>query len=399
MSDKTKQQVSDYYQNLLHGKTKLKTDSCCVLGDCYLEHAEILSEIHEDVLKKNYGCGSPIPPQLKGCTIVDLGSGAGRDVYLCSALVGDEGKVIGVDMTDDMIKFASQYKEYHKKKFNQKNDVVEFKKGYIEDLKSIGIEDNSVDVVISNCVINLSPDKQKVFNEIYRVLKQGGELYFSDVFADRRIPKHLQEDSVLWGECLAGALYIEDFRKMLQKAGFAEFRIVDTREIGDLQGITERLKEKNEGNLDIHFFSVTIRAVKLDSLEDTQEDYQQFVSLLGAEQFTLDIQNVFSKGQIRRVSGNTAEILRSTRYKSLFTVTDKGRHTGPFKTPSYYDLMNIGKKQEVKGGSCGGSCSGKTKGTCGKQKKQCSKGEAKQCCKAQTTGEQKSCCQKTGEQK
>src|SRR5690606_33439676 len=117
--------------------------------------------------------------------------------------------------------------------------------------------------VISNCVINLSPDKQKVFNEIYRVLKQGGELYFSDVFADRRIPKHLQEDSVLWGECLAGALYIEDFRKMLQKAGFAEFRIVDTREIGDLQGITERLKEKNEGNLDIHFFSVTIRAVKL----------------------------------------------------------------------------------------------------------------------------------------
>ena len=99
-------------------------------------------------------------------------------------------------------------------------------KGTIEDLKSLGIEDESVDVVISNCVINLSGDKQKVFNEIWRILKEGGELYFSDIFSDRRIPEYLKKDSILWGECLSGALYIEDFRRMMLKAGFNTYYTV-----------------------------------------------------------------------------------------------------------------------------------------------------------------------------
>jgi len=98
---------------------------------------------------------------------------------------------------------------------------VEFRKGVIENLKeSAGIEDNSIDVVISNCVINLSADKEAVFREVWRILKPGGELYFSDVFSDRRVPQHLKDDKVLWGECLSGALYIEDFRRMLARVGF-----------------------------------------------------------------------------------------------------------------------------------------------------------------------------------
>jgi len=178
---------------------------------------QVLSKIHDEVLSKYYGCGSPIPPLEKGLVVLDLGSGTGRDCFVASAFVGETGKVIGVDMTEEQLAVANKHIEYHTKAFSLAKSNVEFKKGFIEDLKSIGIADNSVDVVISNCVINLSPDKQKVLSEVYRILKPGGELYYSDVFSDRRIPEELQKDKVLWGECLSGALYIEDFRRMMQK--------------------------------------------------------------------------------------------------------------------------------------------------------------------------------------
>ena len=103
---------------------------------------------------------------------------------------------------------------------------MEFIKGTIEDLKSIGIQNESIDAVISNCVINLSGDKLKVFQEIWRVLKVSGELYFSDIFSDRRIPDHLKKNSMLWGEGLAGALYIEDFRRMMKSVGFKAYYAV-----------------------------------------------------------------------------------------------------------------------------------------------------------------------------
>ena len=102
---------------------------------------------------------------------------------------------------------------------------MEFKIGEIENLLGCGIQDNSVDVLISNCVLNLCADKAIVIKEIHRVLKEGGELYFSDVYSDRRVPESLQKDKVLWGECLSGALYIEDFRRIMQDLGFLDFRI------------------------------------------------------------------------------------------------------------------------------------------------------------------------------
>ena len=111
--------------------------------------------------------------------------------------------------------------DYHTQAFGYTKPNVEFRKGVIEDLYgSAGVEDNSIDSVISNCVINLSADKEKVFREIWRVLKPGGELYFSDVYSDRRIPEYLRADKVLWGECISGALYIEDFRRMMARVGF-----------------------------------------------------------------------------------------------------------------------------------------------------------------------------------
>lgn len=121
-----------------------------------------------------------------------MGCGTGRDCYLASALVGEKGKVIGVDMTDEQLEVAIKHKEYHREKFGLAEDNTSFVKGTIEDLKTLGIEDETVDVVISNCVINLSGAKEKVFQEIWRILKEGGELYFSDIFSDRRIPEHLK---------------------------------------------------------------------------------------------------------------------------------------------------------------------------------------------------------------
>ena len=198
--------VQEYYGETLKTKDDLQTNACKCSSESFPAiHKKILSQIHEEIRTKFYGCGSPIPFDVKGCTVLDLGCGTGRDVYLTSALVGPNGKAIGVDMTVQQLQVANKYVEYHKEKFGFEKTNVEFIHGNIE---SLPIPDGTVDVVISNCVINLATSKKIVFKEIYRVLKDGGELLFSDVFADRRISKDLREDPILYGECLSGALYI-----------------------------------------------------------------------------------------------------------------------------------------------------------------------------------------------
>eukprot|EP01125_Pyxidicula_operculata_P008424 TRINITY_DN2825_c0_g1_i2.p1 TRINITY_DN2825_c0_g1~~TRINITY_DN2825_c0_g1_i2.p1 ORF type:complete len:222 (-),score=44.72 TRINITY_DN2825_c0_g1_i2:75-740(-) len=207
-TENTRESVAEYYGKELSGSKDLKTNAC-TLGSMDLTPTikKIRSQIHDEVMSSFYGCGSPIPPAIEGCTVVDLGCGSGVDVYTCSAIVGAKGKVIGVDMTDEQLQKAKAHIDYHTKAFGLNETNVEFVKGFIEDLSFI--PDNSVDVVISNCVVNLSPNKPKVLSEIYRILKEGGELYFSDVYSSCRIPEELQKDRVLWGECLSGALYIE----------------------------------------------------------------------------------------------------------------------------------------------------------------------------------------------
>lgn len=326
--NETLEQVKDYYGKQLQGTNDLQSGSCCTESPS-AEVRSILPQIADEIKDKFYGCGSPLPPLLHGMTVLDLGCGTGRDVYIASKLVGESGRVIGVDMTPEQIDIARKYQDEQRKRFGHKQSNVTFFQGYIEDLKSLGIEDDSIDVVISNCVINLSPDKEQVFSEIYRVLKPGGELFFSDIFADRRIPEELRKDPVLRGECLSGALYVEDYRRLMAKVGWADFRYTATREF---ELYSQNIKRKIGFAA---FTSRTIRAFKLPDLEDICEDYGQVAYYNGRipghpHHFDLDDHHRFNTQQPLLVCGNTSSMLTNTRYRKVFTVTERAGHFGVF---------------------------------------------------------------------
>ena len=163
--------VKEYYGKTLQSNEDLQSGACCALDKLPVEIRNVLPLIADEILTKFYGCGSPLPPLLEGMTVLDLGCGTGRDVYIASKLVGEAGRSIGVDMTSEQVEVAKKYQEEQRERFGFKSSNVTLLQGYIEDLESLGIEDNSVDVVISNCVINLSPAKEQVFKETHRVLK------------------------------------------------------------------------------------------------------------------------------------------------------------------------------------------------------------------------------------
>lgn len=321
--------VKEYYGKILKSNEDLKTSACCTTDSMPVHLREILKEIHDEVKDKFYGCGSPIPNALEGKTVLDLGSGTGRDCFILSKLVGTNGRVIGVDMTDEQIGVAQKYIEYHTKKFGFAKPNVNFIKGYIEDLEVVGIKNSSIDLVVSNCVINLSPNKERVFSEIFRVLKPGGELFFSDVFSSRRIPKELKEDAVLVGECLGGALYTEDFRRMLFQLGCQDYRLASRSRIS----LNNAEIQRKAGMID--FYSMTVRAFKLD-LEDRCEDFGQVATYLGGiseapHAFLLDDHHLFEKGKGVPVCGNTAAMLKNTRYGEYFKIIgDTSNHFGLF---------------------------------------------------------------------
>ncbi len=321
------QSIQDYYGKVLASSADLKTSACCLTEMLPPHVLAALKSVHPEVKDRFYGCGSPIPPALEGMTVLDLGSGSGRDCYVLSQLVGATGKVIGLDMTDEQLAVARRTQAWHAEKFGYAN--TRFVQGYIEDLAGAGIADASVDLVISNCVLNLSPDKPRVFKEIFRVLKPGGELYFSDVFSDRRVPRELAEDPVMLGECLGGAMYLEDFRRLLAAVGCPDARVVAS----SMLSINNPALERQAGN--IRFFSNTVRAFKLD-IEDRCEDFGQVATYLGTVQesphfFDLDDHHHFIAHKPMLVCGNTADMLGGTRYSRHFRIIgDKATHFGLF---------------------------------------------------------------------
>ena len=196
------------------------------------------------------GCGNPqaIAALQPGEVVLDLGSGAGFDCFLAARQVGESGRVIGVDMTPEMLAKARSNAT------NSGYRNVEFRLGEIEHLP---VADNSVDVILSNCVINLSPDKPQVFAETFRVLKPGGRLAISDVVAMAELPEHIRHDLALHAGCIAGASSIEAVESMLQAAGFAHIRISAKEESKALIS-----QWNNDASLAEYLVSATIEAVK-----------------------------------------------------------------------------------------------------------------------------------------
>jgi arsenite methyltransferase len=321
--------VQDYYGRQLQGTSDLKTSACCDASAVPEWLKPLLARIHPEVLSRYYGCGLVCPPLLGGCRVLDLGSGAGRDVYALAQLVGPTGHVVGVDMTEEQLFVANGYRAHHRDAFGFDN--VQFKHGYIERLHEIDLADGSFDVVVSNCVINLSPDKDAVLREVHRVLRPGGEFYFSDVYADRRVPDGVRNDPVLYGECLGGALYWNDFIRLAHRHGFADPRLVDDRPLT----ITDaKLATRTAG---IRFYSATYRLFRLDDLEPACEDYGQAVIYRGSvphhpHRFVLDKHHDIEAGRVFPVCGNTWRMLQETRLAPHFEfIGDFSRHYGLFK--------------------------------------------------------------------
>ncbi|CAA0078758.1 Arsenite methyltransferase [BD1-7 clade bacterium] len=332
----TAEKVQDYYGKVLQSSADLKTSACCPIDAMPAHLLPLMRNLHDDVKNKFYGCGSPIPLAIDGATVLDLGCGTGRDAYLLAQLVGESGNVIGVDMTDEQLDVARAHDDFHRKAFGYARSNTRFEKAYIEDLGFL--DDNSVDVVVSNCVINLSADKAAVFEEIFRVLKPGGELYFSDIYASRRISQPLREDPVLLGECLSGALYTEDFRRMMADVGCQDFRIMSkgTVELHD-PVIIEKI-----GMVD--FYSITVRAFKLD-LEDRCENFGQIATYRGGikhaiHQFALDDHHLFEKGLPMPICSNTARMLEDTRLAAFFDILGNA--------DTHYGLFDCGADDGVK---------------------------------------------------
>jgi SAM-dependent methyltransferase len=321
--------VADYYGKQLHSSSDLKTSACCDVSAMPDWLKPLLSNIHPEVLSRYYGCGLVCPPLLEGCRVLDLGCGSGRDVYALAQLVGKTGQVVGVDMTDEQLAVATQHQAHQAKQFGYNN--VRFLQGYIERLDELDLEPESFDVIVSNCVVNLSPDKDAVMAGVQRLLKPGGEFYFSDVYADRRVPDAVRNDAVIYGECLGGALYWGDFKRMAVRHGFADPRLVDDRPLA----ITDPAIAVKTGPL--QFFSATYRLFKLNGLESECEDYGQAVVYKGtipehAHRFVLDKHHDMETGKVFPVCGNTWHMLHGTRFAKHFEfIGNFDKHYGIFE--------------------------------------------------------------------
>ena len=335
-----------YYGETLHGTSDLKTSACCTPDSLPAHVKKVLPYIAEEIKIKYYGCGSPIPVVLDGLRVLDLGCGTGRDTYVMSKLVGQNGFVYGLDMTEKQLEVARRYIPEQTARFGYERPNVRFIQDYIENAGE-HFKDGTLDLIISNCVINLVEDKESIIKQVRRMLKPGGEFYFSDVYSDRRIPAGLKSDPVLHGECLGGALYYKDFERMARRAGFADPRIVSKRIIG----ITNEEIKNLTGN--ITFYSITYRLWKLERLEDACEEYGHVAVYKGgiAEspfRFELDSSHVFEKNLSVKVCGNTALMLSKTRFRDYFRITGSfDEHFGEFK-----DCGSPAKEKEDTG-SCG----------------------------------------------
>lgn len=288
-------------------KESARTRDAAVPGEAREKLANVPAEVESAFPE----FGTPMPPFMEGCTVLDLCCGSGRDAFVAAQLVGPKGKVIGIEPNAELLAIAQK----HAGEFPN----VEFKVGVPEDLSSI--EDGSIDIVISNCTFNLSPDKQAYVREVFRVLKENAEWYFIDVFTARRIPQKLAKDIAGRADHLAGAIYVGDFRRLVQRNGFNDPRYVFNWKTPLSQ--TERDKYG-----DVEFATLIVRALKSDWTEDVCETYGETIFYDGSlpdfpDFFQFENNIKFPAGrEIPGVCGNVTGLTKYSRYSKLFKTTD-----------------------------------------------------------------------------
>jgi len=242
--DEIEKKVSDRYAKAASTGEQM----CCPTS---YDMANLKSFIPEEVLKISYGCGTPagLKTVRAGETVLDIGSGGGIDCFEASRLVGPTGRVIGIDMTDTMLEIARRNAVIVAGNLGYPSSNVEFRKGMAD---AMPVTDGTIDLIISNCVINLAPDKRKVFREMFRVAKPGGRFTISDIVADQPVPQYLIHDAEKWGDCLSGALTLTDYMAGMAEAGFIGIHLIKSSPWQRIDGI--------------HFFSVTLTGYKLPAI-------------------------------------------------------------------------------------------------------------------------------------
>ncbi len=325
-------EVQDRYAD---GANAVEAALCCPID----YDPQYLKIIPQDVLDRDYGCGDPSRYVREGDVVLDLGSGGGKICFIASQIVGPKGRVIGVDMTDDMLELARSNAPIIAERVGYAN--VEFRRGHIEDLKTDldelnkwlagnpvkdagGMEDmeaeilrlqtdlpmipdNSIDVIVSNCVLNLVSDskKKQLFAEMFRVLKVGGRVAVSDIISDEDSPESLKKDARLWSGCISGALTEEGFGGALEQAGFHGV-VIDKFEMEPWQIV--------EG---IEYRSATYLAYKAPSIAEL--DKNQAVIYLGPfREITDDNAVVYRRGVRTAVSAKTFDLLQAEPYADMF---------------------------------------------------------------------------------
>ncbi|OGH62399.1 MAG: hypothetical protein A3G34_12415 [Candidatus Lindowbacteria bacterium RIFCSPLOWO2_12_FULL_62_27] len=279
---------------------KPQADLCCPIK----YNSEFLDHIPKEAIEVFYGCGGPMQEAdiREGQTVVDLGSGGGIDCFIAAKRVGPAGRVIGVDMTDKMLNLAGQNRV--KVAANLGYDNVEFRKGFLE---SVPVDDKSADLVTSNCVVNLSPDKRKVFREIWRILKDTGTVLISDIVTERELPLHLAVNNRLVGECIGQALTEEQFLAYLEQAGFYGITVTKKFFWKDVEGHP--------------VYSITVRGQKFEKTKGCVFIGQQAIYHGPFKSVTDEEGHLFPRNEPVEICTDTAAKLSAPPYNAFFTVT------------------------------------------------------------------------------
>ncbi|KAI3382740.1 hypothetical protein SNEBB_007293 [Seison nebaliae] len=342
--------VQKYYGDTLKSSKDLRIAGCVITDKLGKNDVALYKSLHEEVREKNYGCGIVYPQFVENCKVIDLGSGSGCDCYMLSKMVGEDGYVAGVDMTPAQIDVARKYVDYHTKLFGFKKPNTNFIQDTIENfVNNKEIEKNFFDVAVSNCVINLVADKKLALQNIYDVLNEGGELYFSDIYANVKLPP--LKNTALWGECISGALFWKEFIEMCEDIGFTSPLIMSASDVPiedkEFNAILDPLGAK--------FVSVTYRLFKPKSSSKWEKNGN--LKFIGDGNFKIDCYNNVNKGDTIKLTPEIFRIMATSRYTKLFECSPSNEENkSDGKSSLLIDPFEFVKVNKCTTSCCGSKC-------------------------------------------